>query len=244
MKKKSIITVILAGVLAFAIGGVATWFVMDSQMGQIKNNLESQQQSTDRLVLDLKKQVDELNGASDNDLVGKECGGEEDKKCPTGYYCKPLYKCKDSKCLGSVGECVKQNDETADWKTYNGKEFSFKYPSNIKINKEWENGGVEIGTDYPFNYELEDAYSFEVYIGSYLGDDFGHQTAGSLQKTENITLGNITGKKTTWIKDDNKEFDINFDKTDKSYQIRFTTTSGSKYDKIFNLIISTFKLNS
>ena len=64
MEKKSIITVILAGVLAFAIGGVATWFVMDSQMGQIKNNLESQQQSTDRLVLELKKQVDELEGTS------------------------------------------------------------------------------------------------------------------------------------------------------------------------------------
>ena len=64
MKKKSIITAILAAVLAFALGGTTTWYVMDSQTNELKKNFESQQQSTDRLVQDLKKQVDELEGTS------------------------------------------------------------------------------------------------------------------------------------------------------------------------------------
>jgi len=33
MEKKSIITAILAAVLAFVLGGTTTWYVMDSQMG-------------------------------------------------------------------------------------------------------------------------------------------------------------------------------------------------------------------
>jgi len=65
MEKKSIITAILAAVLAFALGGYYNLVCKDSQMGQIKNNLEFQQQSTNNLVLELKKQVDRLEGTSE-----------------------------------------------------------------------------------------------------------------------------------------------------------------------------------